>query len=271
MAKNLQKSADFYRENVGIIDPAKFSQTVKIAYFEPCEQLQPLVAHYFVARNTTDSEFIASTVLSQPVIHLICTAKQAFILGVTTKKRSLTLGPLETYAGVRFRPGGFYPFCKQPVSDFTEKMVPASVVFPQADQAFTKQLLARTDTQIAEQLEALLLQSDAAADPKTRLVATIIATIQERQIFTTKETAQMCNISERALQNLFTTRVGIGLKWILMRARFLEAMERAHAQEKPNWTMVAAEAGYSSQSHFINDFKKVMGVSPRNYVKLLGN
>lgn len=270
MARNLQKNADFYRKKVGIVDPAKFDQALQIEYFGPCEQLRPLVAHYFVAHNKTDRAYVASTVLSQPAVHLIFATGRSFVFGVATKKLSLVLSPLEKCAGIRFHPGGFYPFFRRSVSSFTEKSIPASVIFPEANDSFTADLLVKTDDGIADQLENLLLRQNAETDQKTILIASILAAIQERQeLATTHEVAQAFGMSERALQNLFTTRVGVGLKWIVMRTRFLEAMERAHAQGTLNWAMVAAEVGYSSQPHFINDFKKIMGMSPRKYVNSL--
>jgi AraC-like DNA-binding protein len=51
-----------------------------------------------------------------------------------------------------------------------------------------------------------------------------------------------------------------------MRTRFLEVIKYAREHEKPDWLHIAAEYGYSDQSHFINDFKKLTGESPSQYL-----
>lgn len=35
--------------------------------------------------------------------------------------------------------------------------------------------------------------------------------------------------------------------------------------EQPDWVGIAYDVGYSSQQHFISDFKKVLGKTPRQY------
>jgi AraC-like DNA-binding protein len=40
----------------------------------------------------------------------------------------------------------------------------------------------------------------------------------------------------------------------------------AREQENPDWIQIAAEYDYSDQSQFINDFKKMAGQSPSQYI-----
>ena len=272
MAKNLQKTADFYRKRVGIVNPQAFARNVQIHYFEPAKSLAPFVAHYFVARLQTqdDPEYTASYVLSQPAVHLLFTPEESSIIGITTRKHVFRLKDRSVFAGARFKPGGFYPFWNGRMADLAEKTIPASEVFPQANATFVADLLTQSDPEIADTIERLLKRKQPKQDEKLELVKNITATIEtQRNMHTTQAVAKTFGLSERTLQDLFTTRVGVGVKWIIMRTRFLEAMERAHLAAKPDWTMVAAELGYSTQSHFINDFKKIIGISPTQYVKTL--
>jgi AraC-like DNA-binding protein len=54
-----------------------------------------------------------------------------------------------------------------------------------------------------------------------------------------------------------------------MRVRFLEVTRYVRSQAKPDLTAIATDFGYSDQSHFIKDFKKIVGLSPRQYITLL--
>lgn len=38
---------------------------------------------------------------------------------------------------------------------------------------------------------------------------------------------------------------------------------------EPDWTAIAYDLGYSSQQHFITDFRTVLGVTPVQYEKSL--
>jgi AraC-like DNA-binding protein len=65
-----------------------------------------------------------------------------------------------------------------------------------------------------------------------------------------------------------TEYVGAGLKWVLLRNRLLDAAESARMLKKPNWTAIALDLNYNSQSHFVSDFKKTIGKSPTQYIKM---
>jgi AraC-like DNA-binding protein len=71
--------------------------------------------------------------------------------------------------------------------------------------------------------------------------------------------------SERWLQQLFRDYVGVGLKWLLQRHKLLAAAELIRETDRPNWAAIAYELGYSSQQHFIRDFKQVLGKTPVQY------
>lgn len=75
--------------------------------------------------------------------------------------------------------------------------------------------------------------------------------------------------SERSLQAAFTEYVGVGPKWLLKRQRLLRVIGRTAGKTHPNWAGVAADMGYSSQTHLLNDFKQVVGVTPTVYLRQL--
>lgn len=48
--------------------------------------------------------------------------------------------------------------------------------------------------------------------------------------------------------------VDVSLKWVIMRARMLEALQEAYEQPIVDWARIATDLDYSSQAHFINRF-----------------
>ena len=77
--------------------------------------------------------------------------------------------------------------------------------------------------------------------------------------------------SERWVQQLFQEYVGVGIKWSLQRNRLLEAAEYIRQSDNPDWVRIAYELDYSSQQHFISDFKRVLGKTRRQYKRELSH
>jgi AraC-like DNA-binding protein len=75
------------------------------------------------------------------------------------------------------------------------------------------------------------------------------------------------NLTIRTLERLFSRYVGIGPGWVVRRYRLYEAAEKLDKGVIADWPRLAADLGYFDQAHFIKDFKKMIGVSPGEYVR----
>jgi AraC-like DNA-binding protein len=73
--------------------------------------------------------------------------------------------------------------------------------------------------------------------------------------------ARTLGLSERQLERRFQARVGITPKRFASLRRFERAV--AGAAMAPSLTAAALDAGYYDQSHFIRDFRRFAGASPR--------
>jgi AraC-like DNA-binding protein len=74
-------------------------------------------------------------------------------------------------------------------------------------------------------------------------------------------------LSQRTLQRLFRDYVGVPPKWVLKRYRVHEAAERLASGEVEDGASLAADLGYSDQSHFIREFTAQVGVPPGAYAR----
>jgi transcriptional regulator GlxA family with amidase domain len=77
--------------------------------------------------------------------------------------------------------------------------------------------------------------------------------------------AEACGVPERRLQRLFAEYVGVSPKWVLRRARLLEAARRADAGDVVDWAALALDLGYADQAHLTRDFTVTLGVPPAKY------
>ena len=72
-------------------------------------------------------------------------------------------------------------------------------------------------------------------------------------------------MSVRLLQRLFAGYVGVGPKWVILRHRIHEALERAESERDVDWAALAADLGYADQAHLVRDFTATVGVPPTAY------
>ncbi|MBQ0983697.1 AraC family transcriptional regulator [Streptomyces sp. F63] len=196
--------------------------------------------------------------------------------------------------GVQFRPGGFRPFAPgRPVSHWTGRRLPHTEVFPDpsgtaagtgtapgaaggcgllsvpgsagAPAAVLEP--AEEDERIAA-LDAFLLAAGPEPDPRADLAMDLVHRIRtDRSVRRVAEFAAAEGVSVRTLQRLFTAYVGVGPKWVLLRYRIHEALERATGERAVDWPRLAAELGYSDQAHLVRDFTATVGVPPTAYAK----
>ncbi|ACL76994.1 helix-turn-helix transcriptional regulator [Ruminiclostridium cellulolyticum] len=81
-----------------------------------------------------------------------------------------------------------------------------------------------------------------------------------------KELSISEHYSERHLNRLFCRYIGMNVKLFSRIVRINSAIEQLQ-NSKSSFTFIAQQAGFYDQSHFINDFKALCGVSPIVYLQ----
>jgi AraC-like DNA-binding protein len=80
--------------------------------------------------------------------------------------------------------------------------------------------------------------------------------------------AQMASeacLSRKQFERIFTQNIGISPKQYLKIIRFQSAIFKKQQNNNLNMTELSYETGYFDQSHFINDFKSMSGLTPKQY------
>src|SRR5215217_8239270 len=114
----------------GILNPLTGAQMFQLERYEPSEDLAFSVEHYWsVLWDLQDQAPYWSETLAHPSIHLTVEPQAAYIVGIVTHKYSRLLEGQGWVFGVKFRPGGFYPFVQRPISTFTDKVVVLGELF----------------------------------------------------------------------------------------------------------------------------------------------
>jgi AraC-like DNA-binding protein len=150
----------------------------------------------------------------------------------------------------------------------TDSTLPAEQIFAWAnDQMNSVMLTEDSDERGVARIESLLLQQLPATDPNIQLIGNILEMAEAMETPTVATLCQALNLSERRVQELLREYVGVGLKWILLRSRLQKAARFAAKLQTSNWAEIATELGYGDQSHFINDFKRLIGKTPTQYAR----
>lgn len=270
MAKILQKPADFY-EARGRLDPAGFDRHVAFHTYAPPADLSLFIEHFWtISWEAGTTDFASEEVMHRPYVDVFISAEYSGIQGTFRGKRTYDTSGSGRIIGIRFRPGAFHAFWGGALVDLQDKIIDIEEAFPKMDSAFIARLLAFEDEIIVKELIKLIRSYHPQLDTNIELINKIIAAVEnDESLQTVKAVAKASGRSDRWLQQLFQDYVGIGLKWLLQRHKLLTAAEQIRQNDQPNWADIAYDFGYSSQQHFITDFKKVLGKTPLQYKKEL--
>ncbi|MGW6928558.1 AraC family transcriptional regulator [Lentzea sp. NPDC054927] len=250
------------RDTRGIVDARELFARVRFRRRMPCAELQPYLEHYWLIDGQLDSPY-TTHVVPHPSVNVVFEHghPQPEIAGVGLGLFSRVLDGRIRVAGVQFRPGGFRPFRAEPVSHWTGRHVrldvPAALVLDVEDE----------DGRVAA-LDAFLLGMGPVPDPQATNAMELVQRIRDdREIRRVADFARAEGVAVRTMQRLFADYVGVSPKWVILRYRIHEALERAESEVE--WARLAADLGYSDQAHLVRDFTQTVGVTPTAYARAL--
>jgi AraC-like DNA-binding protein len=261
-----QKPAEPY-EPRGRLDPVGFDRHVQFRTVPPPADLAPFIEHFWVIRwDSALGHFDSNEVMHRPYVDIFLSAQESGIQGTFRGKRTYSAAGSGRIIGVRFLPGAFHAFWPGEMADLQDKVVALASVFPWANAAGIAEILALDDAAAVAKLVERLRAVSPRPDSTIALINEIIAAVETREgMQTVASVADAFGKSERWLQQTFRDYLGIGLKWLLQRHRLLAAARQIRDSADPDWAGLAYDLGYSSQQHFITDFKSVLGVTPVQY------
>lgn len=254
---------------IQILNPIRAAKYYKLRLYQPAPQLASLVDKYWVMRwDLLGQPPFTCEVIPTAYTNLTFMPGGARITGVTTGKYQYELTGSGTIFGAMFHPGGLYPFYGKSLAELTDTTLPAGQIFAWANDELNAAMLdEESDERGIIHVESLLLQQLPAADPNIQTIGRILEMADVMETPTVASLCQALNLSERRVQELLREYVGVGLKWILLRSRLQKAARFAATLPTTNWAEIASELGYGDQSHFINDFKRLIGKTPAQYAK----
>ena len=256
----------------GVLRPDLAASVLRLDRHKPTDALAPFVDYYWIPRwDLRGQPPHEQTVLPHPNVHLVFEASGAGIFGVDRRLFTRSLSGLGLAFGIRFTAGGFRPFWQAPISQLTDRVVPAARLFgPRAEKTrqaimddFTFGGLDVDDGVMIGYAEALLHSVLPEPDPLAEQAAALVSRITEDPALRrVDQLSASSGLTARTLQRLFANYVGVSPKWVMRRARLHDAAERADSGEPVDWAALASDLGYADQAHLTRDFTVTIGVPP---------
>jgi AraC-like DNA-binding protein len=257
----------------GILRRTMAEGSIKHFRRDPAPDLAPWIMHYWMIhwdmRGCTPH--LAEN-LPHPNVHLIFEkGKKGVVSGVQTRRFSRVLDDESWVFGVKFRAGGFRPFFGKPISELADKTVPARRVFRKEIKEFeTIALSSRPDEEKIAAANKFFLARMPKPDKTIALAGGLVDLIlHDIDIKTVDDLVERSGIGKRTLQRIFREYVGASPKSVVCRYRLHEVVEKLNSGQKLDWTQLALHLGYFDQAHLINDFKALVGCTPKQFVKQL--
>jgi AraC-like DNA-binding protein len=241
---------------------------VRFQTFAPPPDLRPFVEHgWAIIWQDLDDSYASGEVMHRPYVDVFVSQEGCGIQGTFRGLRTYvaTVGSGRV-VGLRFWPGAFHAVWDGPIAEMQDRVLDLTDVFPSAEAGFVERVLALEEAEAIEALFGLMRSTQPAPDPTIDLLNEIIAAIEaDDGPRTVAEVAVAFGRSERWVQQLLREYTGVGAKWLLQRRTLLAAAARIRGVEEPDWADLSYELGYSSQQHFITQFRQVLGKTPVQY------
>lgn len=235
----------------------------------PAEDTGFFVEHYWMVNwDLSHREPYLAETLPHPSVHITIEKERSGLGGVKKGKFSRWLEGKGRVFGIKFRPGGFYPFIKTPVSKLTDRIVPIDSIFGESALQFEKNILMTEDKSRWIDLADRFIRSHLPEpDENVELINRITTVIMyDRSVTKVDDITDRFDLSKRTLQRLFSLYVGVTPKWVIQRYRLHEAVGQLAENTKVDWASLALDLGYFDQAHFINDFRSLIGCTPEEYL-----
>lgn len=170
--------------------------------------------------------------------------------------------------GVRFRPGGAFPFIGIPLGQFQEAIVDIELVWSHSEVETLRERLsvaasAREQCMIVEQALLSRAGRNLQTNSTVEIAMRYLSASDEPSI---TQIAESIGISHKHLLRQFDTYVGLNPKALAQLQRFQRSLAMLNTREDLSLTEIAYECSYYDQSHFVHEFERFTGMKPSAYL-----
>ena len=170
--------------------------------------------------------------------------------------------------GICFLPEGFYPFLKIPVSEFKNQVVGYSDVGFKKAKKISEKLKEASGIEYRLNIlenELLTMLDDTRHTPENFLQL-FNALKKNDDLFQLSDFCQQNNIGIRILERMFNKYVGVSANTYTTLNRFHASLNQLLQSDYCKFSDVAYNNDYFDQMHFIREFKRYTGNTPKSFI-----
>ena len=170
--------------------------------------------------------------------------------------------------GVRFWPGGAYPFLLLPQNEIADRVIALDAIWGAVARELQSRIAdSATATESVRQVETILIARLNHFRRHDEAIFKAIASIfRAGGSLPVESIASNMGIGLRRLDRQFNTRVGLPPKMLCRIVRLQRVLRMLEQRENgQDFVQIALDCGYYDQSHFIKEFKAFAGKGPTSY------
>ncbi|MGE0090385.1 MAG: DUF6597 domain-containing transcriptional factor [Bacteroidales bacterium] len=170
---------------------------------------------------------------------------------------------------ILFKPHGLSMFTNIPINEFYNQNIPLEFVFPNefnkledsisTVSSFTERIL------IVEDFLFKQLLKNKNNENLNRIESCVNIINHSKGVVDIDYLASEACFSRKQFERTFSHYIGASPKQLLKTVRFQNALNEKSKHKSISLTELAYRCGYYDQSHMINDFQKLTGLSPKEY------
>lgn len=236
--------------------------------------LQPAVAHVmaYEERFAPDREVVERVLpdgASRLLIVLHDGAASIHVAGARANPVLLTMSGHMHGLSVTLNPGATLGLFGIPANELAGLTVQWDEIATKAYRDVPEQLVAANDdaTRVQQVLQSLQAMQRSPDSSRQLLVYAARRLGPEMGDVSVRELAAELNLSERRVQQLFASHIGLAPSAWRRLQRLHGTLRLLRTAETHQWSEIALRAGYYDQSHLINEFRALCGLTPRQLLQ----
>lgn len=170
--------------------------------------------------------------------------------------------------GVCFQAEGFFPFTKVPISEFKNNLLGAEEIGLNYASVISEKLKTAGDINLRLKIleDELLSMLDNDITSHENFIKLVHALKKNSNSIQLADFCDENNISIRNLERMFNKYVGVSAKTYLSINRFQNGINQLLCNDFNRLLDIAYSNGYFDQMHFIKEFKRFTGDTPKKFV-----
>lgn len=168
--------------------------------------------------------------------------------------------------GAEFTATGFHRLFRVDCSRLTDAMTPLVLLLPDNAPGLERELEQHRDRpEAVHALECFLLKRVADAAPPGLVDDATDLIDSHRGQLRVAEVASRCGVDRRRLHRAFLRCVGVGPKHYSKVVQVRQVLDALEVDDTAALQMLAHDAGYYDQAHFVQDFRRLIGPNPQAF------